>query len=239
TARGMQALQWGKGVLTPARRRFARLPRTALLVGVLAFAASSCTTNNANLQLAVPGSSPPAAATIPAMMADAAADHAAGNSVPVGAAPTAPGPSASGAAVAGQTAAVTPVPTDGASATANPADPLLPDVVAYVPTASPGNPFAAAMPALRADATNTNGIPNQGVSEALPETAMIPKPNPAIGDPAPAPGDAPGTTANIPAQAAAYAEPTAPASAPKRRGFFATLFSPPADRAIAAKASAH
>jgi uncharacterized protein YcbK (DUF882 family) len=180
-----------------------------LLAGALAFAVSSCTTNDPNLQLAMPGTSTPAAPTIPGMMADVAADHAA-------AAPVLPGATPAGPALPVATASV-----------AGPDDPLLPDVVAYVPTPNPENPFAAAMPALAADAATTDGVaPDQLANLGLPETAMVPAANPQAPAPSPAPDEASASATGIPSQAAAYADPAPAVAAPKRRGFFASLFSP-------------
>ena len=125
----------------------------------MAFATASCTTNDANLHLATPGSPIPAAATIPAMMADAAADHAAGNSGPVATAPAGAGPSLPGAETGTPAQAAAPAAT--AADTTVPDDPPLPDVVAYVPTPNPENPFTAAMPALENGAATADGITNE------------------------------------------------------------------------------
>jgi uncharacterized protein YcbK (DUF882 family) len=209
--------------------------RTALLAGALAFAASSCTTNDPNLQLAMPGNTAPAAAAIPAIMADVAADHAAAGQPSSAAAPVA-GAAAAPSVSATNAGAALPAPapsafTQTAFDVAAPRDPLLPDVVAYVPTPKPDNPFAAAMPALAAATTSSNGATvEETAAVALPETAMVPQPAPATGQ-LPGPAEAATAPASVPPQAAAYAEPAAPApAAPKRRGFFASLFSPPTDR---------
>ncbi|OJU05325.1 MAG: hypothetical protein BGN87_15165 [Rhizobiales bacterium 65-79] len=216
-----------------ARRRSVRPLRTALLAGFLAFATASCTTNDANLHLATPGSSIPVAATIPAMMAEAAADHAAGNSGPLPTAPTGAGPSLPGAETGTPAQAAAPAAT--AADTTVPDDPPLPDVVAYVPTPNPENPFTAAMPALENGAATADGITNEEPAPvALPETAIIPVPSPA-GGPLLEPADT--SAANVPTQAAAYAEPAMPASVPRHRGFFATLFASSPAGGMAANAS--
>jgi uncharacterized protein YcbK (DUF882 family) len=128
--------------------------------------------------------------------------------------------------------------TETAPGMADPDDLPLPDVVAYVPTPNPKNPFANAIPALHAAATPANGISaEEAAATELPQTAMIPQPNP-IGSQPSAPDDASAPARGIVPHAAAYAEP-APAApaAPKHRGFLALLFSPP-DRAMAAGAPA-
>ena len=219
-----------------ARRRSVRPLRTALLAGFLAFAAASCTINDPDLRLAAPGSTIPVATTIPTMMADAAADHATDSSSPVLTVPTSVGPSLPRTGNAAPVQAAAPATAIADTTTVD--DPLLPDVVAYVPTPSPENPFAAAMPALENGAAAEVGLTTEGApAVALPETAMIPGPSPIEG-PSSAPADA-ASAANVPTQAAAYAEPAVPAQAPRNRGFFATLFSPSPARGMAANASGH
>lgn len=206
--------EMGEGVLRSASRHSARPFRAALLVGVLALSASSCTTNDPNLQLALTGNAGP---TIPGMMADVAASHATANSnAPILTPASAQAPFDTTPPAGSEAHTTTGLPdTDNM---------LLPDVVAYVPVPNPESPFAAAMPALDAE-TAAGG-------EALPAVASIPEPNPVENGQVPVPVD-------IPAQAAAYAE-AAPAPAPhKPRGFFASLFAPSSSRNIVARASAH
>jgi uncharacterized protein YcbK (DUF882 family) len=208
----MQALKWGKSALRSARRRPVRALRAVLIAGALALAASSCTTNDPSLQLAMPGSAPPAAMTIPSIMADAASEHAAGGSNPGAATPTRPGASAETSAAAAEAAA-------GAS---DPDDLPLPDVVAYVPTPNPRNPFAAALPALQAAPTG-NGVPTG--QTALSETAMTPEAGP--------------TTGGRPSEPAHATAVGAAPQASKHHGFLAFLFSPPPDGHMTANAAPH
>ena len=220
--------EMGKDVLRLARRHSARLFRTILLAGSLAFAVSSCTTNDPNMQLAMT----PAAPTVPGMMADVAASHTAANTDPATSTATSTNP----VGVASQAPAnATPAP-DGAAqviaADRQDADAiLLPDVVAYVPTPNPVNPFAAAMPTLTADPA-TKG-------EALPLVALVPQPNPVASRQIPVPVDIPAMPADPAPQAAAYAEAAPASDAPKRRGFFASLFSASSGQAVVTRASAH
>jgi uncharacterized protein YcbK (DUF882 family) len=198
-----------------------------LLAGSLAFAVSSCTTHDANLQLALA----PGAPTVPSMMADVAAGHdatAAGPAIPTPASTEATGvPGTVGQA----SADVAPVSDSTGQAIAA-GNPLLPDVVAYVPTPNPDNPFAAAMPALTA-------APATAAGETLPEVALVPQPNPVANGQIPVPVDIQAAGAATPPQAAAYAA-AAPAPAPhKPRGFFASLFAPSSGNNIVTRASAH
>jgi uncharacterized protein YcbK (DUF882 family) len=176
----------------------------------------------------------PAAPTVPGMMAEVAASHAATNTDP-GTSTVAPANPAAGASVASQAPAdATPAPEG--TAPALPTDPqgadafLLPDVVAYVPTPNPENPFAAAMPALAAAPATT--------AAALPEVALVPQPNPVANRQIPVPVDIPAAAEAAPPQAAAYAGAT-PAPAPQKpRGFFASLFAPSSGHNVVTRASA-
>jgi uncharacterized protein YcbK (DUF882 family) len=227
----MQAPKLGNGVLKPARRHTARLFRTALLAGSLAFIVASCTTNDPNLQFAMTGTAASSSPTVPGMMAEVAASHLTadtGNATPVEA-----------AAMANASAQVTTegsAPADAVQALAaadipTPDNPLLPDVVAYVPTPNPDNPFAAAMPALDAAPAASN--------EALPSVALIPEPNPVASGQIPVPVAIAAAPANNPPQASAYVETAPAAAAHKPRGFFASLFGSSSGGEIVSKASAH
>jgi uncharacterized protein YcbK (DUF882 family) len=149
------------------------------------------------------------------MMADAAAQHAAGHSAPDAEMPAEPGAPAATPSPAAPAAVV-----ETAAGATSPDDLPLPDVVAYVPTPNPNNPFAAALPALQA-ATPADGAST--VPTALPETAMIPERNPA------ADGQLVGLVDAAPASPAPRAS--------KRHGLLAFLFSPPAGRGMAANAA--
>jgi uncharacterized protein YcbK (DUF882 family) len=222
--------------LKPARRHSARLFRTALLAGSLAFTVSSCTTNDPNLQFAMTGTAASSSPTIPGMMAEVASSHAAtdaGNAAPVEAA-TAANPSAQNAPAQVTTEGSAPADAVQALAAADipaPDNPLLPDVVAYVPTPNPDNPFAAAMPALDAAPAALN--------EALPAVALIPEPNPVASGQIPVPVDVAAAPASTPPQASAYVEAAPAAAAHKPRGFFASLFGSSSGGEIVSKASAH
>lgn len=223
----MQAPKLGKDVLRPARRLTARLLRTAFLAGSLAFVVSSCTTNDPSMQF----TTSPAAPTVPGMMAEVAASQGTSNANSAAPTQATTGPSATGPA----STDAAPAQDGGAqvmaaAATQGADDIPLPEVVAYVPTPNPQNPFAAAMPGLDNGAT--------APAEALPAVALIPEPNPVASGQIPVPVDIPagGTT---PSQAAAYAGTTPAPPAHKPRGFFATLFAPASDHNIVTKASAH
>jgi uncharacterized protein YcbK (DUF882 family) len=194
-----------------------------LLAGSLAFAVSSCTTNDPNMQFAMT----PATPTVPGMMAEVAASHETANA--------APATSTQAIADANTPGQLPAAPNDtGQAATAIPQDAgdmPLPDVVAYVPTPNPENPFAAAMPGLE------NG--DSAAVETLPAVALIPEPNPAASGQFPVPIDVPAAQEAAPSQATAYAGAVPAPVAPKRRGFFASLFAPSSDHNVVTRASAH
>jgi uncharacterized protein YcbK (DUF882 family) len=179
----------------------------------------------------------PAMPTVPGMMAEVAAGQGTSNTsadTPTQATPMQATAEANptGPASAADTA---PAQDGGAPAMTAAAveagdDIPLPEVVAYVPTPNPENPFAVVMPGLDSGSA--------AAAEALPAVALIPEPNPVASGQFPVPVDIP-AGADAPPQATAYAGAT-PAPAPhKPRGFFASLFAPSSDHNIVSKASAH
>lgn len=224
----MQAPKLGKDVLRSARRHSARLLRTAFLAGSLAFAVSSCTTNDPNMQFAMA----PAMPTVPGMMAEVATSQGTSNTDATTPTQATVEANATGPASAADTASAQDggAPAMTAAAVQAGGDIPLPEVVAYVPTPNPENPFAVAMPGLDSGAT--------AAAEALPAVALIPEPNPVASGQFPVPVDIPAGADAAP-QAAAFAGTTPTPVPHKSRGFFASLFAPSSDHSIVTRASAH